>query len=750
MILDKLFLTLWIWMMAMVCVLDAQDGWLRGLVLGDRQDPLVSATVKIGESGTLTDLDGTFLISMNLGSYILEIRYLGYISYRDTIDILAGDTLYLEINLQPQQNLLGEVTVTTGKYEKPIGETTISIEIVKPQLLEHTNTTSIDEVLDKVPGVTIIDGQANIRGGSGFSYGAGSRVLLLVDDIPAMQADAGFPNWDDFPVENLAQMEVVKGASSALYGSAALNGIINIRTAYATEEPITKISTFYTGFMTPKDKAKKWWDRTPRTFGLSVSDSRRIGKFDLVHGLYWLDRNSYERSNFDDYGRINSKIRYRPKHNLEIGLLTNVNRNKQQNFFFWRDHESGAYQSDSTNLSISNGLRFTVDPYLKIVTDNGDRHEVKGRMFYVDNKNNSNRSNRSDLYYGEYQYLKRFKEWNALTTVGLMTTHTRVNAPLYGDTTFATTNVASYLQMEKKFFEKLIIQGGIRYERNILTGPETGSQAVPGGKLRESKPVFRAGLNYQPFDYTYVRASWGQGYRYPTIAERFITTDFGTLFVSPNPSLESETGWSSEIGIRQGFKVIDFRGFADLAFYWSEYQDMMEFVFTGLIKGFQSQNIGDTRIRGIDLSINGGGNIFGFESTITAGYTFIDPRFQEFSEQDSLASSADFNILKYRSKHLLKLDFQTGYRRVDLGFSIQHTSNMVAIDKIFELAIPGVMSFRETHKSYTVTDVRFKYSFSQTLSLAALLNNALNAEYSVRPGLLAAPRSITVRLQIVL
>jgi iron complex outermembrane receptor protein len=118
-------------------------------------------------------------------------------------------------------------------------------------------------------------------------------VLLLVDDIPALQADAGFPNWDDFPVENLAQIEVVKGASSALYGSSALNGIINIRTAYATAEPKTKFSSFYTAFFNPKDLSKKWWDSPRYNFGLSVSDSRKVGKLDLVHGVYFLDSDSY-------------------------------------------------------------------------------------------------------------------------------------------------------------------------------------------------------------------------------------------------------------------------------------------------------------------------------------------------------------------------------------------------------------------------------------------------------------------------
>ena len=64
-----------------------------------------------------------------------------------------------------------------------------------------------------------MDGQANIRGGSGYSYGAGSRVMLLMDDLPILTGDVNEVKWNYLPVEIIGQVEVIKGASSALYGS---------------------------------------------------------------------------------------------------------------------------------------------------------------------------------------------------------------------------------------------------------------------------------------------------------------------------------------------------------------------------------------------------------------------------------------------------------------------------------------------------------------------------------------------------
>ena len=195
-----------------------------------------------------------------------------------SIILEADQTITLDFLLSETVNLLQTATVSTGKYEKPLGEATVSLEVLKSDLIESTNAISLDQALEKIPGVNLVGGQANIRGGSGFSYGAGSRVLLLVNDLPALQADAGTSNWGDLPVENIEQVEVIKGAASALYGSAAMNGLINVRTGYARAQPETKISVFGGIYDAPKDVTKKWWDDTRYEAGVLFVHKQRIDK----------------------------------------------------------------------------------------------------------------------------------------------------------------------------------------------------------------------------------------------------------------------------------------------------------------------------------------------------------------------------------------------------------------------------------------------------------------------------------------
>ena len=134
------------------------------------------------------------------------------------------------------------MVISANKYEEKLGNVPVSMAIIKPSLIENKATRDAESIIEQVPGVQINENQASIRGGSGWSYGAGSRVLVMVDGMPMLGGDANDIKWTAIPLENISQIEILKGASSVLYGSSALNGVINIRTQYPKDQPITKIN----------------------------------------------------------------------------------------------------------------------------------------------------------------------------------------------------------------------------------------------------------------------------------------------------------------------------------------------------------------------------------------------------------------------------------------------------------------------------------------------------------------------------
>ncbi|MCW3084826.1 MAG: hypothetical protein JWP12_2192 [Bacteroidetes bacterium] len=747
----------------------AQTAYIKGRVSDSKsKETIVGANIVLDDStGTTADLNGNYLVKTTPGKHKIDYKYVGYKQQTQTVTTAANDTLSINISMEDDSKQLDIVVVSAGRFEQKLGDVTVSMEVLKPSLIENKNTNTIETIMEQVPGVNMIDGQANIRGGSGFSYGAGSRVLLMVDEMPMLTADAGDVKWSFLPVENCEQIEVIKGASSALFGSSALNGVINFRTAYPKDEPETKITVNGGYYDRPKRSELVWWkDGNPTFGGVNFYHGEKIKNLDLVLGANVYDDMGYRQYETEQRYRANVNLRYRFKKvkGLAIGVNANTIRTQGGLFLIWQNADSGAYRPAGGDLSHYTTYRSNVDPFVTYYTSNGGRHSLRGRFFRTTNLNNTDQESRADVYYAEYQYQKHYK--NDFTwTGGLVYNYDEVHSgALYG--THYSDNASAYLQFDKKFFKKLSISAGIRGEYFKTDSVETREnvyllmdQSKTIASHSKIKPVTRLGVNYELTPVTFIRASFGQGFRFPTVAERFIKTSASGLDIYPNDSLKPESGWSAEIGIKQGVKLgNNWRGFVDLAYFWTEYKDMMEFTFGqygrlvppnyGL--GFQSQNIGNTRISGFEVSIMGEGKIGPVSVEALMGYTYIDPIQTDFNEKvDTARNSSYKNILKYRYQHTAKGDVQLGYKKLGFGVSCRYNSYMENIDKFFVEAIPGIKEYRDKNKNGDVVfDGRISWQLNKTAKVGFIVNNVFNREYVGRPADMQPPRTFALQVTI--
>jgi iron complex outermembrane receptor protein len=572
-----------------------------------------------------------------------------------------------------------------------------------------------------------------------------------------LQPDAGFPNWNDIPIENLSQIEVLKGAASTLYGSAALNGIINFRSSFVKTEPETRFSASSTVFLSPKDIAKKWWKDTLRyENNFTFVHKQKFGKLDLIASGLYNKLEGFNQFTNESRGRGNLNLRYRLTDRLsfQLGLLANAS--KSNSFFLWSNPGSGAMKPLPGTVSDKMSKRFYIDPSVTLYDKYNNKHRLLTRTILIDNQNNTNQSNTSVNQYCEYQFQRNFEKLKLVMTTGAVAAWSKTNSQILGDTTFYANNDALYLQLDKTF-GKLIIAGGLRYEYVRQRSPENFmGTIIPGGKASDDQLISRLSANYSFSEYSSLRASFGQGYRYPTLTERFVTTTFGSFSIFSNPKLRPEYGWSSEIGFKQGIKLGGFSGFLDGAVFMSEYEDMIEFTFVyepGRF-GFQPQNVGNTRISGYEVSILGQQNIFGIPLIILGGYTYINPVYKNYDASSQIRNSVSeqVNVLKYRSKHQFKMDVEAKIGKLKWGVSVQKVSHVINIDKAFEKVPPinidlfGIGQYREFNANgYTLLDSRLSYEFGK-LTVTGLVNNILNSEYTLRPALIEAPRNIAIRL----
>ncbi len=747
----------------------SQNAKLSGKITDEVGEALISANVVIDASkgwAAVTDFDGLYEISLPEGTYNVSLRYIGKEEQKIKITLAADEKKTLNVVLREKQQLIDVVVVTGSKYAKKLGEETVSMDVIKGSSLTSQNITSLDGGMTRVPGVTIADGQVNIRGGAGWSYGAGSRVSVLVDDLPILTADANDAKWNIVPMENVDQVEVIKGAASALYGSGALNGVINVRTAYPTNEPYTKVTTYAGITGNPANKKFQWWGTNAPLFGgLNFAHRQKFGQHDLVIGGAFDNNTGYLDSSDSHAARGNIKYRYRVKKvpGLFVGVNVSAYYSWGKTFFFWKGYgtntitgvnfDSLAYKPFSNTITVYKTYRFTIDPFLEYTDKKNNRFKFVGRFFNATNTNNTGQGSVPNRYYAELQYQRKvdLKRFDFNYVGGAVSIYDDVNPPkgatgsLFGKN--SSLNFAVYSQVDFKFFNKLNFTVGARWEyfqmKHYEQDSTTGAQVLINNtnSLKQlTYPLFRAGLNYQAAEATYIRASFGQGFRYPTIAERYITTSVGPLTIASNPNLNPEKGYSAEVGIKQGFKIgKNWAGYADAAFFWNQYENMMEFTFGqfgpqawwndynrlfGL--GFSSQNIGTARIMGTEIMLAGQGKLGPVELNIVLGYNFIDPRainwkdklklynyegyeigngidsatklpanivasaYRNPDNNDTLTyitysqtTSSSKNYLKYRSNHVFKFDLTLICKGVEWNTNLQFTSYQQNIDYAF-------------------------------------------------------------------
>lgn len=748
--------------------------------------------------GTTTDFDGKYTLKMEAGTSNVTFRFVGYHPITKTVTIKEGENKSINIALQDKSTELGMVVVSAGRFEQKIEEVTVSMEVIAPELIENKSTASLETALDQVPGCTVQDGQVSIRGGSGFAYGAGSRVSMMVDGMPLLAGDAGDVKWNTLPVENIEQIEVVKGASSVLFGSSALNGIINIRTRYPKDEPQTKISVYHGVYGNPiryndstnsyldslgnPYRPTQWWDNTPYYAGLNFFHSRKIGNLDVVTGGALFSDQGYREGENEHRGRINASLRYRDKkkEGLSYGINFNTQKSKGGLYILWMDADSGALRPsggldpETTTISDYTTYRTNIDPFVEYWTPNGNKHSLRTRFYRTNNTNNTSQAALADFYYAEYQFQRQY-EMGLTITSGLASSFTFVKSELYDD--HDGNNLAFFSQVDKKW-DKLSLSAGLRAEYFRIDTFETVSFVNLGDVRLPIQPVFRMGANYHLFEETYIRSSYGQGYRFPSIGEKFISTQVGPLNIFPNTGLNPETGWSAELGIKQGVKQGNWKGYLDVAAFIQQYKDMMEFSFgvynpdsipvsftpgdPGYVinwVGFRAENVEESRITGVDISLVGTGEIAkDLNMTIFAGYTYLNPiSLNSDSAYRSTYSDSTTDMLKYRYQHLAKGDIQFDYKKWSMGLSGRYNSFMVNIDRAFQelnipvnngaiplgdVLLPGIEGYRERNNNGDlVFDFRVACELTMNAKASIVINNLLNREYMTRPGDIQPPRT---------
>lgn len=744
-------------------------------------------------NGATTDDKGNFELPVPLGTVTINFTYIGYQPRSEIVtSIKDGMVHVLGIKMTDKTKELDIVVVSGSKVEKSLGEQIQSIEVMKGENITNS-AQGVQEAMNKVPGVNMIGKTISIRGGSGFSDQTSNRTLDLLDEVPVVSPENGSLRFETLPTEALEQMEVTKDPATVLYGSQALNGAINFKTILPQKDSvISKFYANYGSYFQYSDHSWTWFYKKlggvtiPPMYGnLAYVYARKIKDVDLVYDGAFSDNKGYTAYNASLLTRHFIKLRYIPHKlpNLSVGGSVNFCYERYDDFFLYKNFNDTFPQSQTghpptynTQVLVpgdSNVVKFyllNINPYLTYYDKSGTRYNLRTGYYFLQSGNTSGDSGTYHKLYLEANATRKFKKADVDLVGGLRYSYRKSESHTFGNK--YADYAAAYLQFEKRFEKRFTIKVGFSLEFNKLdtVAPKNDLNFISAlaGRTADSnqytspvKPVINVGLNYKLTEGTFLRASFGQGYRFPDIAEIFVLTPESGALAIPNANLKPEYGWNAEVGIKQGMKFSRWVFYADLAAYISRYSNLIEFVdvpsnqVPQWIKNAyptqfifeQAQNVSHAQIWGLEVSAIGTGAIFGVPLNFLIGYNYMDPRNLDYNPKDHNSDVNSTPYLYYRMKHSAKADVQTTYKGFIVGLTLVYIGHMQQIDPLIA-SLDKIQDWMNAHggSGDVIADVRAGYNWKNRLTATLIAKNVGNRAYTLRPGFVEAPASLTLQL----
>lgn len=204
--------------------------------------PYMTVSLKGTTIGTMTDATGHyFLKNLPEGEFALQISAIGYKSQDRKVILKRGKTLEENFELEEDLVALDGVVVTANRNETARRLAPTLVNVVTPKLFDLTNSHTLSQGLVFQPGVRVETDCQNCGYSQVRINGLdGKYTQILIDSRPIFSALAGVYGLEQIPANMIERVEVVRGGGSALFGSSAIAGTVNI----ITKEPIRNSGSF--------------------------------------------------------------------------------------------------------------------------------------------------------------------------------------------------------------------------------------------------------------------------------------------------------------------------------------------------------------------------------------------------------------------------------------------------------------------------------------------------------------------------
>jgi outer membrane cobalamin receptor len=573
-----------------------------------------------------------------------------------------------------------EMVVTATRTEKSLGNVPGSVEVIDEKEVKAANAKTVDELLKTVAGVDLqgsgVPGSAvrlNLRGLT-TGYQA-QNALVLVDGRRINDQYQGNVEFGLLPADNVERVEIVRGPASALYGSNAMGGVINVITKRGQETPVAELAgstgsydtqlfrashgwkirefdyfltgsqTSTDGYMDNSDSTDRDWEAKNFTgnFGYGLPEDSEIRLFLGYYDGAGTDENS-EREAQKDYQDL--LFAWNWGADVEAPLRLRVYRNGEHHIYDWEGPGEGIYRQYTLGTDIQQSVML------------GDR--------------------------------QRF-------TLGLDSRSDSVDIDeVAGDIDEDQSTLGVYVQNEFDLTDALQLTAGLRYDHS-------------GDYDGELSP--RAGLLYRLKEGTEVFASVNRAFRAPSLADQHARNEFFGMVFEGNPDLDPQTMMAYEVGARH--RVTDTLK-AEISTFFNDIDDFWDFMRDpdGV---YRTRNIARVRTYGVESGLR-------WQATETvstfANYTYTMGTYEKFDPNPAIEG----NVLEDLARH-----------KANIGVDFLNAKGMRAAARLRCVGPRFTDPENKLDKKlddYAVADLRAGVPLSKHFELTLSVDNVFNSGYS--------------------
>jgi len=580
-------------------------------------------------------------------------------------------------------SLLPETVVTATRTAAPSHTIGSAITVVTGEELERRQIRFVADALRRVTGVSV-----NRSGGYGSFTGLrirgaeANQTMVLVDGIEVNDPALGSRyNFAHMLVSDIERIEILRGPQSALYGSDAVGGVVNIITRRGKDSPTVRASVEAGSFGTFLGKAGVAGGG--KRYDLALS-----GAYFLTEGISAAaeDRGNSEKDGYQT-GTLGGRASFRPIENLELSFTGRWQRGKLDTDGFG----TAAFDDDSRTDSVERFGRIDIKYSL---FDGKWSHRLASELFENDLENEGGAfgASSSNGLRRKFQYQTDLK---LATPAVLKATHDVTfgveakreevlteNAFSTVDRALDTTSIYGNYQIG--LWDRLFLSGGGRFDRNDIFKDASTFRTTAALRFPETG--------------TKLHGSAGTAVKNPTVFELFgFTSSF-----SGNPNLKPEESFGFDVGVEQTFFGQRLTG--DVTFFDNRIDN--------LILGFGStakNQVGSSHIQGIE---------------VTAKAEIADGLSADASYTWMVAEDANDKLLIRRPRHMASLNLHYEFlekkrARIDIG--LRYNGDQRDID--FATFSPVTLD------DYVLLDVAATYRASETVTLFLRGENLLDQQY---------------------